>query len=118
MRKVALYHVMRASDDFDSTADKLFQIVEKAAREFPKKPRALFLDVEGHRNDAGGFDHDALEIQTHFLIGYLGRWLSEIHTPLAEVQSTMQRENLPESLTVLTREDLNIAAALKIMKGQ
>jgi hypothetical protein len=75
---VALYHVMRADEDFETTADILFQIVRKAAREFPGKPRYLYLDVEGHRNSAGGYDADAYELYSSFILGYLGQFLTEV----------------------------------------
>lgn len=96
---VALYHVMREDDDFESTADRLFQIVKEAARLQPGKRRVLFLDVEGHRNSAGGYDADAFEIMKEFITGFLGPWLSEMHTPLVDATRTdAQREDLPQTL--------------------
>lgn len=96
---VAILHLMEAGDDFDDTADILFQLVRQAVREHPGRPRWLYLDIEGHRNSAGGFDADSYEIQKEFAIGFLGRWLTRICTPLVEVVTAgVQHEDLPEHL--------------------
>jgi hypothetical protein len=97
---VALYHVMRADEDFETTADMLFQVVKKAAREFPGKPRYLFLDVEGHRNAAGSYDADADELYSSFIPGYLGQFLTEIPLINARARRDSQREDMPEHLVI------------------
>lgn len=102
---VALYHDMRADDDFDDTAERIFQIVRESAARFPGKPRHLYLDVEKHRNEAGGFDHDANELMTNFIVGYLMRWLTEVHTPLGSFRNPDQREDLPAGLTIMPGGD-------------
>jgi hypothetical protein len=95
-KALAIYHVMRPRENFDDTADILFQLVKKAAAEHPGRKRALYLDIEGHRNKAGGFDSDALELQQHFVIRYLGRWLSEVSMPLIRATTPGQHEDLPD----------------------
>ncbi len=97
---VALYHVMRAEEDFETTADILFQIVKKAAREFPGRPRYLFLDVEGHRNAAGGYDADAYELYSSFIPGYLGQFLTEIPLINGRARRDGQREDMPDHLVI------------------
>jgi hypothetical protein len=91
---------MRADEDFETTADILFQIVKKAAREFPGKPRYLFLDVEGHRNAAGGYDADAYELYSSFIPGYLGQFLTEIPLIGARARRDGQREDMPDHLVI------------------
>ena len=67
----------------------------------PNQRRALFLDVEGHRNEKGGFDSDMLELQEHFLVGFLGQFLSEIHCPLADMtRDSGQNNDIPERLDI------------------
>ncbi|WNV74344.1 hypothetical protein [Geodermatophilus sp. DSM 44513] len=105
---IALYHRVFATEDFDTAADMIFQTVKKAAVEHAGKPRHLYLDIDGHRNDAGGFDHDMCELQKHFLIGYLMHWLTELHLPVMQgsaVRNPNQREDLPKHLNVLSGMD-------------
>jgi hypothetical protein len=99
-KPVALYHTMRPYEGFDVTAQRLFDILKKAASEHPGRPRHLYLDVEGHRNQARGFDHDAYEIMVHFVIGFLGRWLTGINMPLLCATTGQQDEDVPDQLTI------------------
>jgi len=97
---IALYHVMRTDEDFETTADMLFQIVKKAAREYPGKPRYLFFDIEGHRNAAGGYDADAYELYSSFIPGYLGQFLTEIPVMGGRARRHGQREDMPDHLVI------------------
>jgi hypothetical protein len=97
---VALYHVMRSDEDFETTADILFQIVKNAAREFPGKPRYLFFDVDGHRNEAGGYDADAYELYSSFIPGYLGQFLTEIPLMKGRARRAGQSEDVPDHLVI------------------
>lgn len=101
---VAIYHVMRAREGFEETAEKLVDLVRHAQQNHPGKPRALFLDIEGHRNKAGGYDHDALELQKEFCLGFLMDYLTELHVPLIEGKRTdargPQRDDLPDEFAV------------------
>ncbi|GAA2491705.1 hypothetical protein GCM10010406_29750 [Streptomyces thermolineatus] len=98
---IALYHDMRVEEDFTKCANRLFSILKQAAATNPGAPRYLFLDVQGHRNAAGGFDADALEIIQEFLLGFLSPYLTEISTPLYRVRNTgPQREDVPDVLNI------------------
>jgi hypothetical protein len=79
---VALHHSFQEWDTFSEAAAVLHAIVEEAAAQFPGRPRHLYLDVEGHRNPAGGFDRDAYELMAHFVPRALMRYLDEARTPL------------------------------------
>ncbi len=100
-KRIAIYHEMRVTEDFETTADMLFQMVQKAAKEYPASKRALHLDIEGHRNSEGGLDSEAFELVKHFLIGYLMQWLTELSTPLGSYGNPSQREDIPEHLNIL-----------------
>lgn len=99
---IALYHRVTPEDTFEVAAQMLFDLVLKAEADYPGQPRSLILDVEGHRNDAGGFDHDMFELQKDFLIGHLGQYLSELRTPLYHVRNPNQVDELPEDLVIAT----------------
>ncbi|MFF9525669.1 HNH endonuclease [Streptomyces achromogenes] len=100
-KSIALYHDMRVEEDFTKCATRLFSILKKAAAASPGAPRHLFLDVQGHRNAAGGYDADALEIIQDFVLGFLGPYLTEISTPLYRASNPEpQREDLPDVLNI------------------
>ncbi len=100
-RYVALYHVVYANEGFDVAAQTLFKLVQDAQKRQPGKRRVLFLDIEGHRNSAGGFDPDMLELQKDFILGMLARFLSEFHCPLMHGKNPRAQENdLPEVLII------------------
>ena len=98
---IALYHDMRVEEDFTKCATRLFSILRAAAATRPGAPRHLYVDVQGHRNAAGGYDADALEIIRDFLLGFLGPFFTEISTPLYQVRNPEpQREDIPDVLTI------------------
>ncbi len=100
-RYVALYHVVYRHEGFDQAAQALFAMVRNAQTRCPNKRRSLFLDIEGHRNEEGGFDSDMLELQEHFLVGFLGQFLSEIHCPLADMtRDSGQNNDIPDRLDI------------------
>lgn len=100
-KAAAIYHVMRADEDFEMTAEILFKLVQDAAEKFPGKPRHLYLDIDGHRNSEGGYDHDAFELITNFMLGFLGPYLTKMTHPLSSaINNAAQREDLPPGLFI------------------
>ena len=104
---VALYHVVYEYENFDHAAQAIFSILLKAAREFPGKPRYLYLDIDGHRNLLGGFDSDMWELQQEFCIGFLMPWLQELTVPMGMkiTNPKRQREDVPERLEINQPKD-------------
>ena len=80
---VALYHIVYRDEGFEEAATALFELVREAERTYPGQRRVLYLDIEGHRNEQGGYDHDMLELQREFVLGVLRPFLAEAHLPLA-----------------------------------
>ena len=100
-RDMAIYHLVHEHEGFVESAQTLFQLVQNAEQLHPGKPRRLFLDIEGHRNDAGGFDADMLELQRNFLPEVLGPFLTEINAPLLKVKARNRQENdMPPKLII------------------
>ena len=100
-RAIALYHVVYEHEGFEDAAQSLFKLVREAQARFPNQRRALFLDIEGHRNEQGAFDADMFELQKDFLIGFLGQFLSEIHCPLATLHDrNAQNNGVPGDLEI------------------
>lgn len=103
---VAIYHDMMVYENFERSARRIFECVQAAQRQSPGAPRHLFLDVQGHRNEAGGYDHDAFELMNEFVVGFLGDYLTEIHTPLFHGRSRKpQRDDLPDLLRITYPDD-------------
>ena len=104
-KAVALYHLVYADEGFEESAQALFRLVQRAQRVRPGKERKLFLDIEGHRDDEGAFDSDMLELQEHFLLGVLARYLSEIHCPLVTARNPdPQDDEIPPLLAIQDKE--------------
>lgn len=98
---IALYHDMRVEEDFTKCATRLFSTLTLAAEKCPGAPRHVYLDIQGHRNAAGGYDADAREIIQEFLLGFLGPYVTEITTPLYHARNPEpQREDIPGGLHV------------------
>ena len=100
-RAVAIYHIVHELDGFEESAQTLFNLVRKAQQQQPGKRRILYLDIQGHRNENGGFDADMLELQTEFIMGFMSRYLSEIHTPLVNAKTPHPQDNdIPPALAI------------------
>ena len=70
---IALYHRVMRRENFEKAAKDLFDLLKGAQIQSPNCPRALFVDIDGHRNDQGGFDNDMYELQKEFGMGFLGK---------------------------------------------
>lgn len=95
-----IYHDMAVYEDFERCANRLFEMVRDCAHTFPGKPRVLVLDVQGHRNEAGGFDHDSYELMREFIPTMLLPYLTEVSTPLWRFRNkSPQRDDVPNVIT-------------------
>lgn len=100
---IAIYHRIFKEENFETAAVQLFEMVAKAQKISPNLYRVLYLDIDGHRLKNGAFDNDMFELQTKFLIGYLGQFLHQINMPLASLMNPRrQNNNLPDKLVIFT----------------
>ena len=103
-RDVAIYHIVHSHEGFEESARTLFKLVRRAQVAKPGKRRKLFLDVEGHRTNDGGFDGDMLELQNDFLVGFLAPFLYEVHCPLATLRNPREQDDdIPDELDIENR---------------
>lgn len=102
-KPIAIYYDMKATDTFEVTADRLYKMVRETAEKHPGVPRHLYLDIEGHRQ-LGAFDLDAWEVQ-HFVIDFLGTWLTGISTPLVKAEKLKQADDIPQQLSFMQGGD-------------
>lgn len=100
---IAIYHFVFEYEDFEKSAQILFDLVRKAQENSPNQRRKLYLDIEGHRNEIGEFDNDMFELQRHFILGFLMPYLSEAYLPLVAVRNTkLQKNDFPEKLQIFS----------------
>jgi hypothetical protein len=100
-RAIAIYHVVYEHEGFESSAQALLKLVQQAEEKQPGTKRNLYLDIEGHRNHEGGFDADMSELQNEFLLGFLSRYVSEIHAPLLNARNPHPQDNkIPSTLII------------------
>lgn len=98
---VSIYHIVRAEDTFESAANAVFARVREAHEKYPGRDRVLYIDIEGHKGAAAGFDEDFFEFQQEFLQGFLGPFLRAIAMPLLSVLNPKeQREDLPDLIQI------------------
>ncbi|MER7211914.1 HNH endonuclease [Streptosporangium sp. NPDC000239] len=98
---VGIYHDMAVYENFERCAHRVFKVLQLAQKSNPGAPRLLYFDVQGHRNDAGGYDHDSLEIMKQFFLEYLMSYLTEISTPLYRAKNgSKQRNDIPDELAI------------------
>lgn len=105
-KAVALYHRIMRRENFEVAAKDLFRLLINAQKNCPNAPRILYLDIDGHRDEKGGFDRDMFEIQQNFCLEFLLPFLSELHCPLADVKNTKgQNNDIPEKLIIFDTEN-------------
>lgn len=101
IKGVAIYHDMKVYENFERCALRIFECVKQAEKSSPGAPRLLYIDIQGHRNEAGGFDHDTYELITNFALEFLGDYLTEINTPLYHARNPgKQRNDIPDILRI------------------
>ncbi|MGP4052818.1 hypothetical protein [Streptomyces sp. 2A115] len=105
-KAVAIYHDMKVYENFERSAQRIFECVQAAQKQSPGAPRFLYLDVQGHRNEAGGYDHDAYELMREFALGFMGKYLTEIHTPFVDIRTkNPQCDDIPAFLRINYPDD-------------
>ena len=101
MKKSAIYYSMEENHDFETAANILLNLIRDSQKDYPNKPRAVYLDIEGHRNEQGGFDTDTYELQTKFAMEFLLLYVSELHMPLISLSNTEEQINIiPDVLEI------------------
>ena len=99
---IAIVHRAHAHEDFNRTAQILLVLLNKAQSQHPGKKRCLYLEIDGHRNSAGGFDNDMFELQSKFMGEFLIQFLTRAESPLGAFQNPNPQNNeIPESLNLI-----------------
>lgn len=100
-QKIALYHRVMRRENFEKAAKDLFGLIQLAQSKNPNEPRALYVDIDGHRNENRSFDDDMFELQSEFGLEYLLQFCTEIHFPLISVTNPKEQCNdIPQKLKI------------------
>lgn len=103
---IALYHAVFEEEGFEDSINHIHRLVKSAQDNNPNQKRFLFLDIDRHRNEHGGFDHDVYELQRHFLLGFLAPYLTEIHMPLGVIKNKKaQKNDVPDRIEIIENLD-------------
>lgn len=103
---IAIQHTVFAEENFQTAARMIYKLIYTAQQNFPNQKRILYLDIEGHRNGAGGYDHDMMELQKDFILGFLMPYITAVHMPLISVENKkLQKNELVEDLAIFAEEE-------------
>lgn len=101
-KEVALYHVVYEYEKFEEAAQMIFELVRNAQQNWPNANRSLYLDIDSHKNKAGGFDSDMFELQKDFILGFLMPYLHKVYMPICVVENPkFQKNNVPEDINII-----------------
>lgn len=99
---VAVRHDVGPADSFEAAARGLMARLREAQDRFPDWPRALYVEIDGHEGDAGGFSPDFYEFQQDFLFSSVAPFVTALETPLTGplLNPAPQRNDVPHRLHV------------------
>lgn len=109
-KKIALYHIVFKEEGFEESTRILFDLVKFSQKRFPNQDRILYLDIEGHRNNSGGYDNDMFELMRYFILEFLLQFLSEAYTPLIGVKNKRPQSNdVKKHLIIINSKEESLA---------
>lgn len=96
------------NENFEQAAKKIYRLIYEIGEREPNLKRALVVEIQGHRNEEGGYDHDMFELQYEFLLKCMLPFLHSLHIPLVSVTNAKPQKNLPtgELMICSNREEL------------
>ncbi len=99
---IAIVHRVLAGEDFNRTAQILLVLLNNAQHQHPGMKRSLYLEIDGHRDSKGDFDHDMFELQTKFMLDFLLQFLTRVEMPAGSIQNPNPQNNvIPKSLNLI-----------------
>ena len=63
-------------ENFEKAATDIFNLLKSAQNKSPNVARILYVDIDGHKNDQGGYDNDMFELQKDFGLGFLAKYFT------------------------------------------
>ena len=98
---VNIFIVIEPEVAFEDAAQRVFENLSEAQKQYPDARRVLYLEIQGHTGDVMGYTEEFFEFQQDFLQGYLGPFFTALDTPLASVfNPNEQRNDVPDQLDI------------------
>lgn len=102
---IAIYHVVYEYEGLEESAKTIHELVYSAQEKQPDYARALYLDIDGHIDEHGGFDKEMMELQQEFLMKTMLPYFQEIHMPILDIKnSNPQKNNIPPKMEFIQNE--------------
>ncbi len=99
---IALYYLVKEEVGFEEATQEIMQLLFESNKQSQFQDRILYIDIEGHINCEGKYDHDMQELQRDFITNFLLDFFTEIHTPLTFYKNSKpQRNDIPDELRIL-----------------
>ncbi len=103
------YHMIMPVDTFEVAARAIFSSVISMQKNYPNQERYIYIDIEGHKNKKGGFDHDMFELQSYFNLTVVLPYVTRIYSPLVSVQNKYPQVNhIPDEIEISNHEEAKI----------
>lgn len=105
-KELALYHMVKQHENFTRAIFDIFRLLKSSQFKHPNCARTLYVDIEGHKNQLGDYNKDAVEFQNNFTTGCLLKFFTKIHLPLFSVENHQtQCNDIPDNLGVLMSQN-------------
>ena len=76
-KAIALYYVVKEEITFEVATQEIMQLLIESSKQSPLQARILYIDIEGHINFEGKYDHDVQELQREFITNFLLDFFTE-----------------------------------------
>jgi len=92
--KSCLYHYVKKDEGFEKAARDIYELVAFSIKRAPDRPRALFIDIDGHRtgDPENPFDEDMFQLFM-WILRELRPYLTEFNTPMFEAENPEDQSN-------------------------
>lgn len=101
-RPAAIYHAVYANEGYETSARKLFNLLQKTQEKVPNKERHLYLDIDGHTDTDGQFDMQRLK---DFLVNVLNQYFTAVSCHVLfgaeKIKNAQQNNNVPAMMPAL-----------------
>lgn len=86
--RIVLFHPIKADEDISDAVDGIWNLLQEAHNEFPGRELSLIIDIEGHRNENGGFTDGMYFLQETLCIPIIAAFVDKLTIPLGEYETS------------------------------
>jgi len=104
-KAMLFYHLVKKHEGWETSAGMIIDMINSSGQKFPGKPRILVLDIEGHRNSEGGFDHEMWVLQHDVVQKMLSGYFTEVQMPLCHYRVNPETRRSDDDLPLALERD-------------